>query len=100
MAKEKNNLKRVVAYARVSTAEQAAKDLSIPAQIDSLKRYAADHGAEVARSFKELGASGRTAQRPVFQDMLGYVTDRANELTRFWFTNPVAFSAMLPRRGR
>lgn len=77
MAKPKT-LKRVVAYARVSTAEQAAKDLSIPAQLDALTAYAANKGAEVVRSFKELGASGRTGQRPVFREMLAYVTDRSN----------------------
>jgi site-specific DNA recombinase len=79
MAKPKK-LKRVVVYARVSTAEQAAKDLSIPAQLDALTAYASTKGAEVVKSFKELGASGRTGHRPVFREMLAFVADRFNAI--------------------
>ena len=35
---EKAEIKKVVLYARVSTAEQAEKDLSLPAQLGALRR--------------------------------------------------------------
>lgn len=57
-------------YARVSTEEQAAKQLSIPAQIAAMKAYAANRAWTITGEFVEPGASGRTADRPVLQAML------------------------------
>ena len=38
---------RMVSYLRVSTPEQAERDLSLPAQRHAIDAYAASHGAEV-----------------------------------------------------
>lgn len=60
-----------VAYARVSTAEQAEKDLSLPAQCEAIAEFAARHGASIAQEYVEAGASGTDAHRPVFNRLLG-----------------------------
>lgn len=62
---------RVVCYARVSTKEQAEKDLSIPAQLDAMRRYCRDRGYEVVEEYIEPGASARDGNRKVFKAMLG-----------------------------
>ena len=42
-----NSHMRVAIYARVSSERQAEKDLSIPAQLKALKRYALGRGWDV-----------------------------------------------------
>lgn len=59
-----------VLYARVSTDKQAEKDLSIPAQLQAMREYAAARGWRVAEEFVEPGASGTTAQRRELQRLL------------------------------
>lgn len=66
----KTEVRRVVLYARVSTAEQAEKDLSLPAQLRALQRHAAERGWEVVCEYVESGASGRDDNRPVFRRMM------------------------------
>lgn len=60
-----------VAYVRVSTSEQAEKDLSLPAQRKAIAEFAARHGAVIAQEYVEAGASGTDANRPVFSRLLG-----------------------------
>ncbi len=60
-----------VAYARVSTAEQAEKDLSLPAQCEAIAEFATRHGALIEEQYVEAGASGTDATRPVFNRLLG-----------------------------
>lgn len=59
-----------VLYARVSTDKQAEKDLSIPAQLQAMREHARREGWVVAEEFLELGASARTAARPVLKQLL------------------------------
>ncbi len=59
-----------VAYLRVSTPEQAERDLSLPAQRHAIEMYAQAHGATVAREFVEEGYSGTDEHRPAFRRML------------------------------
>ncbi|MGD0856847.1 MAG: recombinase family protein, partial [Dehalococcoidia bacterium] len=66
----KRIIKRVALYCRVSDAKQAEKELSIPSQIKALEKYAHDHGWEVVRIYIDEAQSGRTANRPVFQEMM------------------------------
>jgi site-specific DNA recombinase len=66
----KTEVRRVVLYARVSTAEQAEKDLSLPAQLRSLQRHARERGWEVVCEYVEPGASGRDENRPAFRRMM------------------------------
>ena len=59
-----------VAYVRVSTTEQAERDLSLPAQRRAIETYAKAHGATIAREFVEEGHSGTDPHRPAFRCML------------------------------
>ena len=67
---------RYVDYARVSTEQQAAKELSIPAQQREIRAYAAAqkhaHGTGwiLADSFADAGISGTTMDRPGLQSLL------------------------------
>lgn len=74
---KKSEIRRVVLYTRVSTAEQAEKDLSLPAQLRALKRQAAERGWEVVREYVEPGASGRDDNRPEFRRMMQDVLARS-----------------------
>ena len=60
---------RVVLYARVSSDKQDL-DLSISAQLRAQRDYARTKDHEVVREFVDEAESGRTSQRPVFQEMI------------------------------
>lgn len=68
--KTKHEIARVFLYARVSTSEQAEKDLSLPAQIDAMRSYCQRHKYEIIREFVEPGRSGRDDNRPEFGEMV------------------------------
>ena len=58
---------RVAIYARVSSERQAEKDLSIPAQIKSLKKYAFDREWDVVAEYVDEAESAQDCQPPRFQ---------------------------------
>ena len=60
---------RVVLYARVSTDEQAKKDLSISAQLTALRGFAQERGWTVISEYVDKAKSGRTENRPAFKKM-------------------------------
>jgi site-specific DNA recombinase len=62
--------KRVAIYARVSTEEQAERDLSIPFQLERCRYHTQGKGWEVVREFVDAGESARTDKRPDFQKMV------------------------------
>jgi DNA invertase Pin-like site-specific DNA recombinase len=68
--KKPDQILRVFVYARVSTAEQAERDLSIPAQIDAMKKYTSQRGYEIVGSYVEPGASGTDDNRKIFRRMM------------------------------
>ena len=70
-----NNSMNCVLYARVSTDKQADKELSIPAQLQAMREHAHRHGWTVINEYLEPGASARTADRPVLQQMLSRLKD-------------------------
>lgn len=51
-------------YARVSTDKQAQKELSIPAQLDAMKKYTRKNCWKVVVRFIDEGESDKTAKRP------------------------------------
>ena len=69
-------IKNVVLYGRVSTTEQAEKELSIPSQFDELRRYCSTHGYSIVNEYIEPGftAYEDDDRRPVFRRMIGDVT--------------------------
>lgn len=65
-----SEIARAVLYARVSTAEQAEKDSSLPAQLGSLRKHCAERGIAVVHEYVEPGASATDDNRRVFKRML------------------------------
>jgi DNA invertase Pin-like site-specific DNA recombinase len=57
-------------YARVSTEEQAEKGLSLPAQIEELRRYCRERGIAIFREYIEPGVSGTDDNRREFRRMI------------------------------
>jgi DNA invertase Pin-like site-specific DNA recombinase len=55
---------------------QADKGLSIPAQINEIRRYAKANGYEILEQFVDDAYSGTTDERPAFQRMLSLVRSR------------------------
>lgn len=62
---------RWVSYLRVSTVEQAEKELSLTAQRHSAEEFAERHDAVIDRHYLEPGASGTDTHRLVFNELLG-----------------------------
>ncbi|MBM3949537.1 MAG: recombinase family protein [SAR202 cluster bacterium] len=62
-------MKTTALYARVSSEKQDV-DLSISAQLKALREYVHKHGYQIVREFVDEAESGRTADRPVFQEMI------------------------------
>ncbi len=67
----------VALYARVSTAKQAEKDLSIPDQLRQMREWCARQGHGVAVEYVEPGASATDDRRPEFQQMIAEATSPA-----------------------
>ena len=61
---------RCCIYARVSTEEQAERDLSIPFQLERCRYHAQGKGWEVVKEYIDAGESARTDKRPQFQKMI------------------------------
>jgi site-specific DNA recombinase len=72
---------RVVLYARVSTLEQAEKDLSLPAQLSAMREDAKRRGFEIEKEYIEPGASGTDDNRKVFQQMIAEVGNAASDVS-------------------
>lgn len=62
-------MKVAVLYARVSSVAQDV-DLSISAQLKSLREYAAKNGYQVIEEFVDQAQSGKTTDRPAFMQMI------------------------------
>jgi DNA invertase Pin-like site-specific DNA recombinase len=59
-----------VAYARVSTAEQAEGGMSLDAQLGAMRAHAKQRGLTLLQEYVERGASGTDDDRPEFQRMV------------------------------
>ncbi|NOU57203.1 recombinase family protein [Brevibacillus borstelensis] len=60
----------VATYLRVSSEQQANRELSIPAQREALKAYADAKGWKIVEEFVDEAKSAKTADRPAFQRMI------------------------------
>ena len=74
----------VALYARVSTARQADKELSIPDQLRQMRDWCKRNGYSVGQEYVEAGASATDDKRPAFQQMIGDAT-----------TKPAPFEAVI-----
>jgi hypothetical protein len=71
---------RCVIYLRVSTSQQAERDLteegfSIPAQREACVRHIRDQGWQLVDEYSDRGESARSADRPQLQAMLARIED-------------------------
>jgi len=71
---------RCCVYARVSTEEQAERDLSIPFQLERCRYHAQGKGWEVVKQFVDAGESAKTNKRPQFQKMIGAARTKAFDI--------------------
>ena len=67
---------RVALYARVSTIEQAEKELPIESQLSEMRTYAQQQGWTVTIEFVEKGESATTDNRPEFQRMVNMAREK------------------------
>jgi site-specific DNA recombinase len=81
-----------VSYLRVSTHEQADRELSLPAQRHAITEYAAHHGTTLAREFADAGRSGTDAHRPAFQQMLEAVLRPGSDIAAIVVQHTSRFS--------
>lgn len=79
-----------IIYARVSTPGQAEEGVSLDSQVERGQQMAIELGAVVKKVFRDEGISGRTDQRPAFQDAVAYC--KAFEIDYFivWSTSRFA----------
>lgn len=70
------NPKKVLAYARVSTLEQAEKDLSIPAQLKAIKTYAEANNMIIVNEYVDEGISAYSGKtRPDYATMIRHALE-------------------------
>src|SRR5215475_6360943 len=72
---------QAVLYIRVSTAEQASNNQSLPLQEAKLRAYCNQHGLDVAKLFADRGESARTDDRPQFQKLLAYCRQHRHQVS-------------------
>ncbi|CAH1215687.1 hypothetical protein PAECIP111893_04005 [Paenibacillus plantiphilus] len=60
----------IVIYLRVSSEQQAERELSIPAQREALQRYADERGWSIVGEYVDEAKSAKTDARPDFQRMI------------------------------
>jgi hypothetical protein len=74
------NKDRAIIYCRVSSAEQVGS-LSLPTQERLCREYIEKQGWEAVRVFVEPGESAKSADRPVFQEALGFCQQKKNAIS-------------------
>ncbi len=99
---------KTVLYARVSSEKQDV-DLSIGAQLKSLRDYAAKSGHQIVREFVDEAESGKTSARPAFREMIAMARrpQKPFELILVWKysrfarnrQDSILFKAMLRKNG-
>lgn len=100
---------KVVAYARVSSKEQAQKDLSIPYQLEQIRNFCKQKGFKLITEYVDEGKSAKTDDRPAFQKMIGMAKSKIkgfeaiiiHKIDRFSRNNEdhVIYKALLREHG-
>ncbi|MFA6081222.1 MAG: recombinase family protein [Patescibacteria group bacterium] len=68
-------MKKAFAYIRVSTVGQAEEGFSLDNQEGAIKEFCKSRGIFLSRIFNDEGKSGRTINRPEFQEMLNGIRE-------------------------
>jgi site-specific DNA recombinase len=77
---DRRSTDRAVLYARVSTTEQAERDLSLPAQLSAMREFAKKRGLSMAAEYVEPGATGTDDHRKIFQQMIREVSSPSSDV--------------------
>jgi len=88
-----------VSYLRVSTPEQAAKDLSLPAQREAVEEYARRNGHVITREYLESGCSGTDINRRAFRQMLEDVLKPGSDIGTIVVHHTSRFTRSTPAVG-
>lgn len=83
-----------VIYVRVSTQNQAEKELPITSQIEKCEEHAKSLGAKVINVYKDEGISGRSDTRPAFQKSIAYCESFDVDYYICWSTSRFARNAL------
>lgn len=67
-----NDRLKYIGYVRVSSYEQAQRNLSIPSQIEQIQKYAIDNNIEIINIFKEENSAYKW-KRAIFNDMINFL---------------------------
>ena len=86
----KKSSKTAVIYSRVSTSRQADEGISIESQVEQSLKKASDLDAKVLKIFRDEGISGRTANRPAFQNAISFCTFHTVDYFIVWNTSRFA----------
>lgn len=99
----------IVIYLRVSSEQQAERQLSIPAQREALEKYASEQGWHIVEEFIDEAKSAKSDDRPDFQRMIAAAQQTNNsfqvilihKFDRFSRnrTDHVVYKAMLKKLG-
>lgn len=84
--------KNVVLYTRVSTDEQAEKNLSIPSQIEKLKAFCRNKGWNVLKIYEEDYSAWKTFDRPEYNKLKTYVQENKKKVDYVLFIQWSRFS--------
>lgn len=88
-----------VCYIRVSTAEQASGNNSLPVQEKKLRTYCGVHNLSVLKVFVDPGESARTTDRPEFQKMLTYCREHRKSVSHLIVADLSRFARNLMDQG-
>lgn len=74
-----------LALARVSSREQQREGFSLEVQEDALRRYAEQHGGEIAKLFRIAETATKPDERRTFRELLAYAKENAAKLAGVLF---------------
>jgi site-specific DNA recombinase len=63
-------MKKAVAYCRTACGAQGDRLAGLRAQTDAIGRYAKEHGLTVLETYKDVGVSGATLNRPKLRKLI------------------------------
>ena len=83
-------MKKAIIYCRVSSINQAEKELPIESQLSACEKKAKELGATVIREFYDKGKTGRNANRPGFQDAIEFCANNQIDYFITWSSSRFA----------
>lgn len=87
--------RNVILYVRVSTDEQAEKNLSIPSQIEKLQKYCDAKGWNVLKIFEDNYSAWKGFERPEYSKLKKYAQENRKKIDHLLFIQWSRFSRNL-----